>query len=352
MARFTNGAPAAPYADAPVVASRAGHFWIGAGDRGPMYVYWEAPAEVTKPYPIVLVHGGGGQGLDYLGTPDGRPGWATLLVQQGWVVYVVDRPGHGRSPYIPDLLGPMGPPLPLPVLKSIFVPASAGAEAPPFAAAHTQWPGDATDPADPALLQFLASGGPFAADAVDRQTLERDRLAALLDRVGPAFVVSNSLGGPSGFLVADARPDGVVALVQLEPVGPAFNPMFGPDTLQWGVAGVPVAFDPPVSSPAELDLVTSEPVAPGAPPVTLQGARVHRLANLARVPIAVVSGEASAFRFTDGPLVEFLVQAGCDAVHIDLAEHGVRGNSHGSMFERNNADVLAVVTEWMLAQLD
>jgi len=127
MARFTNVAPAAPYADTPVVASRAGHFWIGAGERGPMYVYWEAPAEVTKPYPIVLVHGGGGQGLDYLGTPDGRPGWATLLVQQGWVVYVVDRPGHGRSPYIPDLLGPMGPPLPLPVLKSIFVPASAGA---------------------------------------------------------------------------------------------------------------------------------------------------------------------------------------------------------------------------------
>jgi hypothetical protein len=76
------------------------------------------------------------------------------------------------------------------------------------------------------------------------------------------------------------------------------------------------------------------------------------LANLATVPIAVVSGEASVFRFTDGLVVEFLRQAGCDAVHIDLAERGVHGNSHGSMFERNNAEVLAVVTDWMSKQLD
>jgi hypothetical protein len=51
-------------------------------------------------------------------------------------------------------------------------------------------------------------------------------------------------------------------------------------------------------------------------------------------------------------VVEFLQQAGCDAVHLDLAERGVHGNSHGSMFERNNAEVLAVVTDWMSNQLD
>ena len=45
---------------------------------------------------------------DYLGTPDGRPGWATFLLQEGYAVYVVDRPDHGRSPFHPDVLGPMG----------------------------------------------------------------------------------------------------------------------------------------------------------------------------------------------------------------------------------------------------
>ena len=107
-----------------------------------------------------------------------------------------------------------------------------------------------------------------------------------------------------------------------------------------------------MSSPSELSLVENERVAPGAPPLVLQSEPARKLTNLAQVPIAVVSGEASVFRFTNGPLVEFLQQAGCDAVHIDLAERGVHGNSHGSMFERNNAEVLAVVTDWMSNQLD
>lgn len=344
MSRFAKTTPAVPPAEAPVVASRRGHFWVGAEPDaatgacvGPMYVYWEAPEHVTQPYPIVLVHGGGGQGLDYLSTPDGRPGWSTLLVQQGWVVYVVDRPGHGRSPYIPDLLGPAGPPLPMEVLRTIFVPPADGPGALPFGDRHTQWPGDRDDPNDGAWWQFVASGGPFAADPVARQSLERDRLAALLDRIGPAFVVANSLGGPSGFLVADARPDLVVGLVQIEPVGPAFAENFGPETLQWGVAATPIAYDPPAASPAEL---RGEPPAAG-----------RRLANLSQVPIAVVTSEASVFTFTDGPLVDFLVAAGCHAVHISLPDEGVHGNSHGAMFERNNAEVLAVVTRWMSAQL-
>ncbi|HEX4980091.1 MAG TPA: hypothetical protein VFV63_00250 [Ilumatobacteraceae bacterium] len=358
MARFSDGAPAKPPVESAPVTSRRGHFWVGTepepdtgAARGPMYVYWEAPVEVTKPYPIVLIHGGAGQGLDYLSTPDGRPGWSTLLVEQGWVVYVVDRPAHGRSSYDPEVLGPMAPALPIDVLKGIFVPPTDGPGAMPFAHLHTQWPGDRNDPNDPALLQFLASTGPFAADAADRQALEQERLAQLLDRIGPSFVVSCSMGGPAGFLIGDARPDLVVGLVQLEPVGPAFNTMFGPDTLQWGVAAVPMAFDPPASSPDELSLVHHEPPAPGAPALVLQTEPARKLSNLAKVPIAVVSGEASVFRFTDGPLVEFLQQAGCNAVHIELAERGVHGNSHGSMFERNNAEVLAIVTGWMADQL-
>jgi pimeloyl-ACP methyl ester carboxylesterase len=335
VTRFSaTAAPAKAPADSELVTSRRGHFWVGAGERGPMYVYWEAPPTVTKPYPIVMVHGGGGQGLDYLSTPDGRPGWSTLLVQQGWVVYVVDRPGHGRSPYVPDTLGPMGPALPLEVLTSIFVPPTDGPAAMPFAPLHTQWPGDRNDPADRALLQFLASGGPFAADAADRQALEQSRLSQLLDQVGPAFVISNSLGGPSGFLVADARPDLVVGLVQHEPIGPAFSTNFGPDTLRWGLSAAPVAYEPPAASPDDLN-----------------GGEGRTLTNISKVPIAVVSGEASVFRFSNPPLVEFLLRMGCDAVHIDLPEHGVRGNSHGAMFEKNNADVLAVITTWMTNQL-
>ena len=338
MARFEAGPPADPPAEPAPVTSRRGHFWVGAEPepgsafaRGPMYVYWEAPVEVTKPYPIVLVHGGGGQGLDYLTTPDGRPGWSDLLVTQGWVVYVVDRPGHGRSAYIPEALGPMGPPLPIEVLTGIFVPPTDGPGAMPFAGLHTQWPGDRNDPRDPALLQFLAGGGPFAADAADRQALEQKRLVELLDRIGPAFVVSNSLGGPAGFLVADARPELVVGLVQVEPIGPAFNTMIGPDTLQWGVAAVPMTFDPPASSPSDLSLDHQEPPAPGAPATVLQHEPARQLTNLAQVPIAVV-GEASVFRFT---IRRWSSSCNRPAATRSTSTRrtGVHGNSHGSMFD-------------------
>ena len=114
-----------------VLNGRRGFFWVGServsgpagtAPYGGMYVEWLAPHEVAEPYPIVLVHGGGGQGTDCLGTPDGRPGWAPMLVEEGWAVYVVDRPGHGRSPLDPAVLGEIGPSFPYEAIPAIFLP--------------------------------------------------------------------------------------------------------------------------------------------------------------------------------------------------------------------------------------
>src|SRR5580698_4034515 len=70
-----------------------------------MYVEHWIPSQVKHPYPVVLVHGGYGQGSDWLATPDGRRGWASLLLEQGYKVYVIDRPGQGRNPYHPWVHG-------------------------------------------------------------------------------------------------------------------------------------------------------------------------------------------------------------------------------------------------------
>ena len=60
-----------------------------------MFVEHWIPTVVRHPYSIVLVHGGYGQASDWMSTPDGRPGWASLFLEQGYKVYVVDRPGPG-----------------------------------------------------------------------------------------------------------------------------------------------------------------------------------------------------------------------------------------------------------------
>lgn len=104
---------------APVRAVRRGQFW-NAGERverdgqtyqrGPLFAEWEAPKDVTRPWPIVLVHSGGFQGTEWLDTPDGRPGWQQRLVEAGYATITIDRPGQGRSPYHVETMGPMGPP--------------------------------------------------------------------------------------------------------------------------------------------------------------------------------------------------------------------------------------------------
>src|ERR1044071_292654 len=66
-------------AKTPIDLAEWSFFWVGVERaelaRGPvvngkqMYVEYQIPAQVRHPYPIVLVHGGGGQGLDWMGSP-------------------------------------------------------------------------------------------------------------------------------------------------------------------------------------------------------------------------------------------------------------------------------------------
>src|SRR5262245_38492127 len=64
---------------------------------GQMFVQYQVPKVLRFPYPVVMVHGGGQTGVNFLCTPDGRRGWADYFVANGFAVYVVDQPGRGRS---------------------------------------------------------------------------------------------------------------------------------------------------------------------------------------------------------------------------------------------------------------
>jgi pimeloyl-ACP methyl ester carboxylesterase len=323
------------------VTARRGFFWTGVERldgpwgtvvRAPMYVEWEEPEEVTRPFPLVLIHGGGGQGLDWMQTVDGRAGWSTLLVERGYKVYVVDRPGHGRSSFHPDVIGPMGAPFPFQAGVGIFRSPTEGPMSHPTAHLHTQWPGTREDD-DPALEAIVVSSGPMPADLALSQALDQSRGAELLDRIGPAVLMTHSLGGPAGWLIADARPDLVKGLVAIEAIGPPFAelPQLGL-TLDYGLTSAPLTYDPPVSDPAEL------------------GGKPRRLPNLARVPIAYVSAEASPFVHFHDAMVDFLTQAGCDVESIKLAEHGVHGNGHAMMLEANNVQALEPIARWIEAR--
>ncbi|MCR0981106.1 alpha/beta hydrolase [Roseomonas populi] len=338
----------------PLVLADQGFFWVGVERQqqpygllagGQMFVGYQIPAKRSHALPVVMVHGGGGQGLDYLGTPDGRPGWATFFLRRGYAVYVVDRTALGRSPYHPDINGPLGRPPGYEFMRDRFVAPELSPESYPQARLHTQWPGG-TDIGDPVLDQFMAGQGPSMADLARVHADMRRCAAALLDRIGPAVLITHSAGGPFGWLAADERPALVRGIVAVEPQGPAFAETPG-GALSWGLTAVPLLFDPPASAPEELGRKLLRAPSPDLQDCWVQSEPARQLPNLRHVPVAVVTAEASWKAQQDHGTVDFLRQAGVPAEHIRLAEHGVHGNGHMMMIERNSDDVAALVADWI-----
>ena len=76
-----------PAVDQSAVAQR-GYFYVGGkyvGEpgkeimQGQAYVEVLAPKDVRRPYPLVLIHGAAQTATNWMGTPDGRDGWADFF---------------------------------------------------------------------------------------------------------------------------------------------------------------------------------------------------------------------------------------------------------------------------------
>ena len=86
-------------------------------------------------------------------------------------------------------------------------------------------------------------------------------------------------------------------------------------------------------------MLEAEPDAPDLVRCYLQAEPAHQLPRLARVPIVVVTGEASFRATVDHCTVKFLRQAGVRAAHVRLEARGIHGNGHMMMLEENNLDI-------------
>lgn len=56
--------------------------------HGQIYVEHLIPLAVTKPFPLVFIHGNGMTGTNFLNTPDGRRGWADHFMSKGYEVVI------------------------------------------------------------------------------------------------------------------------------------------------------------------------------------------------------------------------------------------------------------------------
>jgi pimeloyl-ACP methyl ester carboxylesterase len=251
-----------------------------------MYVEHWIPTVVRHPFSVVLVHGGYGQASDWMSTPDGRPGWATLLLEQGYKVYVVDRPGQGRNPHHPWVHGQYDAQAPTLERVSSTIGATGSS--------HTQWPGRG-DVNDPAIAQVAAAmGQPMAINAITLD-LWRSRGTLLLDDIGPSIFVTHGDGASFAWVTAEARPELVKGIAAIE-----------------------------------------------QPPNSLRG---RQLSLFTPIPIAIVAAEAS--KTNDPSAAAALRTAGGSVDLIMLAEQGIRGNGPMVMLEKNNREALQPLLAWM-----
>ena len=259
-----------------------------------------AAANAPRKTPLLFVHGGSHTGACYIETPDGRQGWTAYAAERGRTSYVIDWPGRGRS----------------------------------------------TAPADFATMSMQAVA---------------DMVVDALAQIGPAVLVTHSMGGVVGWRAAEMDPGNVAAIVGIAP-GPPANLMpatDGPVVPE----GAPV---PPTRESALAMWANSERfphaafetyfagLVPESPRALNErnnlggrGLRVAGPESLAGIPIVVITGDMDPRhpRAVDEEIAEYF-----GAEFIWLADRGLRGHGHMMMIEHGHDAIAKIFLDWLDAR--
>jgi pimeloyl-ACP methyl ester carboxylesterase len=338
-----------------------GNYWGEQGRRvmrGAMYTEVWVPRQIRHPNPIVLYHGNGQTGVDWQQTPDGRAGWAYKLIDEGFVVYMVDYPARGRSAYVP-LPGPDGK---TPIdgnlnirtaleIERIWTNARERGDF-PLKMNHTQWPGSGKM-GDPVFDFFMKTQVQFAG-ATGQLTVPAG--IALLDMINtPVIMFTHSQGGGFGFDVTEARPNLVRAVVTAEPGGPQFGGAYtakvtpGPrNPNSWGLTNNRYEFTPPANAPSEIETVLEEKSdRPDEVRCWMMKEPARKLTRWQDKRVLAISANGTYHRVYDPCIPKFLNQAGVKTDFVRLEEVGISGNSHMMMSEKNSDQVIEFVIGWI-----
>lgn len=286
------------------------HLYSGTAEH-PVFVDVLAAETASSKPPIVMIHGGYHNGTAYLATPDGREGWAVFFSRKGYDVYVMDWPGHGRSP-----------------TSASFLELS------------------------------MADVG--------------RSLGVLLQEIGPAIVLAHSAGGPIAWWVAENYRDYVTAVVGIAPGAPANLVPELPlePSKHEGNEAVGHAIYAPTDQPAFVDRrfmkaywansqrfphdafdAYARSIGHESPRILNErfniggsGLYLDHPEELSDLPMLVLTGDTDPRhpKEIDGALAEFL---GADFTW--LPDIGITGNGHMLMIEDNHEELADHIGRWL-----
>lgn len=228
---------------------------------------------------------------------------------------------------------------------------------------------------------------------LERQTLGQSAMQSLMKRIGKAILIGEGTGGTIAWLTADVEPDLVAGVVAVEPAGPPFGTAaikeghrkyYTPYVKRkegyriWGLADIPLTYDPALPSPAELvnrawqsplDIASfgrtdgegtcflqskielddfaipqaiEEDTDPNIPPL-----QVRQLVNLKKMPQVLVTAHASSHMAYDWATVSFMKQAGVDVDWIKLEDYYLWGNGHLMFLEQNSNEIAQLIESYL-----
>lgn len=134
-------------------------------------------------------------------------------------------------------------------------------------------------------------------------------LDGLFDRIGEGIIVTHSAGGFPGWLAAIENPN-IRGSVSYEPGGYVFPESEVPEPMP-GLTG----------------------------PLRGTGVPLADFMQLTRIPIVLYFGDYIPEEVTD--------KLGGDATLVELPKIGIHGNTHFPMSDLNNAQIAALLSEWL-----
>jgi hypothetical protein len=282
------------------------------------YVFYQVPTNARK-YPLIMWHGIGQFSKTWETTPDGREGYQNIFLRRGFSTYVLDQPRRGnagRSMAEATIK-------PVPDEQNWFGVFRIGIWPEYFPGVQFS-----KDPAalDQYFRQITPNLGP-----IDLK-VTTDAGAKLLEKTGPAILVTHSHAGGMGWMTA-TKSDHVRGIVSYEPGSNFLFP-----------EGAVPAPEPSSSGPVE---------AVGIPMADFQ--------KLTRFPIVIYYGdnipkEPSSNPGQDGWRArmamarkwrEVVNKHGGDVTVVHLPEAGVRGNTHFPFSDLNNVEVADLMSKFL-----
>lgn len=291
------------------------------------YVLYQKPVNARK-YPLVFLHGGSMTKRCWSSTPDGRDGFQNIFLRKGYSVYLMDQPRNGES-------GRTTNPDEAPVVANIpsyddrlrFTLFRLG-EWPDF------YPG-VQFPKDSASLEQFFRLGAMVRGEDDRDVIA-EAMAALLEKTGPAVLVTHSANGTVGWRTA-LLSDKVKAIVSYEPGGGKYGPFIFPKgevpeaiPTYWG------PIEPIGVEPEAFKKLTKMPII------------IYYGDNIATEPVADAGrdqwrGELQMARL----FAETVNRHGGNCTVVHLPEIGIKGNTHFPFIDLNNVEIADLMDKFL-----